>query len=152
MSKFTKADALAMCRNPEQRAAVAAQLGEKPKPAANPDKPKDKMNKTEAAYDAWLRLQPDVVSVDFHPITLVIGGATEGGRPSRYRPDFRVVRRNPHPWGLTYELHETKGPHRFREKGVNKLKAAARQYREYQFFLVERDEDGDWKITRISSQ
>jgi len=160
MSKFTRADALAMCRNDEQRAVVAAQLGEKPRPAATADVPKDRYrSKLERQYADWLSYQcripdyPGAQRIDqweYEPVTLIIGGASASGRLCRYTPDFRVVVRD-HTWGLVYQLHEVKGrQHKGRERGLVKLKAAARQYMEYEFYLVERDANRNWNRQRIN--
>jgi hypothetical protein len=77
----------------------------------------------------------------YEPITLSIGVGC------RYTPDFRVVQgRGQTHW---YEMHEVKGTvHRGRERGLVKLKAAARQYPEYRWFLAERVA-GQWQVEEI---
>ena len=97
-------------------------------------------SKMEADYADWLALQPSVLAWDYEAASFTVGAGC------RYAPDFRVVMRGevrPH-----FQMHEVKGPHRHREKGVVKLKAAARQYPEYEWVLVTRDADG-WHWERI---
>jgi|GEM_PF-5602320 len=98
-------------------------------------------SKLEADYAAFLAVQPDVLAWDYEAVSVVIGAAC------RYTPDFRVIVRGevrPH-----FQMHEVKGPHRHREKGIVKLKAAAKQYPEYEWFLVTRDAEWGWQVERI---
>lgn len=60
-----------------------------------------------------------------------------------YTPDFDVRTRD----GVQ-SFYEVKAPHRFKEKGILKLKFAAQTYPEAEFYLAEKKK-GSWKVSRI---
>lgn len=73
----------------------------------------------------------------------------------KYTPDFDVSREidsGDGPMGCEVTFYETKGPHRFREKGILKLKWAAKEYPHFDFVLVTYDKDGGWKEELIAKE
>lgn len=105
------------------------------------------MNATEQAWADKLEADPLVRRYRFEEVTLTVGGGEHGKRPKRFTPDFvvTIILREQADY---VEVHEVKGRHRHRRRGVETLKAAAKQYPEFLWFLVERDGDG-WKKTPI---
>ena len=62
------------------------------------------------------------------------------GYRCNYNPDFIAETES----GETH-IWEVKAPHRFKEKGIIKLKSAAQQYPQYQFFLATK-KNKEWVI------
>lgn len=102
--------------------------------------PEERLNKLERRWLAVLRANyPNPIGIQ--NITLRLSDRT------RYRPDLNVF------WNGKLRLWETKGPHRFREKGILKLKWAAKEYPFFDFYLVTWDKDSQkWTETRIAKE
>ena len=64
-----------------------------------------------------------------------------------YIPDFVVFDFNQYE-ECAIRAYETKGPHRFREKGILKAKMAAETFKQITFYLVTR-KDGQWKEEQL---
>lgn len=98
-------------------------------------------NKTERAY-AELFLEPlkltgEVQEYKFHSICLVLGV------DFRYYPDYLVQPRNGRP-----QVHEVKGGF-IREDAIKTFKAAVEQFKDFfVFFLCQKTNSGEWRITR----
>lgn len=111
----------------------------RPKMEIKPPKKKPLLNKTETLFKAELERRGHKVIL-CQAITLRLGDRMT------YRPDFVTVetigRHNSwdDPLSDAFQITawETKGPHRFRQAGINKLKAAAAMYPWICFKLVER--------------
>lgn len=98
-----------------------------------------------AEYLEGLRMAGEIVRWEYEPISMVCGeGIT-------YKPDFMVVALHKHSGVYIngVEFHEAKGPHRFAEKGIIKLRAAAKLYPEFKFVLAKYNR-GQWSIKEIS--
>jgi hypothetical protein len=116
-------------------------LGQTPKTMPTIYKKKGIMNELERNFHLSY-LQPreqagELTLIRYEGITLPIA------HRCTYTPDYIAET----PEGQTV-LFETKSPHRFKEKGILKLKVAAAQYPEYQFYLAEKKK-GQWKVKLI---
>lgn len=99
---------------------------------------KKRLNKLETRYrDILLRRGENPLE---QAITLALDPPFKS-----YRPDLAYVSAV---YGLVFI--ETKGPHRFREKGIAKAALAAKTYPMFRFELVEYDKDNGWKTTLLS--
>lgn len=92
--------------------------------------PEERLNKLERRWLAVLRTR--YASPGIQNITFRLSDDL------RYTPDLNSGQS---PW----VFFETKGPHRFREKGILKLKWAAKEYPSFDFVLVTWDKDTGWK-------
>lgn len=100
--------------------------------------PEQKLNKLETRWLAVLRTR--YPNPGIQNITLRLG------RDLRYTPDLNSNQ-------LPLIFFETKGLHRFREKGILKLRWAAREYPFFDFVLVEWDNSlSRWIETPISKE
>lgn len=93
-----------------------------------------KLNKTEAAFEAYLRGFYNADKIGVQDITLHLGNGV------RYTPDFHIA-------GHTY--YEVKGY--MRDDAAVKLKVAAAKFDFFEFFLVFRDKaaPSGWRIERV---
>ena len=134
---------------------VPCRFDRSPAPAPTPairkaikDRFRTKSEARYAQYLEGLRLAGEIVRWEYEPITLKIGV------DCRYTPDFLVVTReqwseDAGPMITELQFREVKGPHAHREKGIVKLRAAAKQYPEFSFMLVTID-CGHWTSTEIT--
>jgi hypothetical protein len=83
------------------------------------------------------RVAGEIKKHEYESIKLKIGAGVW------YLPDYYIV----NSLGLV-EIHEVKSHHRFKEKGILKLKVAALAHPHYHFFLALYDR-GRWDIQRI---
>ena len=121
-------------------AVVNGQLKFKPK--------KPLLNKLESDWKAVLEAREEGATILCQAITFRLGDGLS------YRPDFVVIHRFSKEGGFwTYRIdaYETKGQHRFREKGKIKLFAAARIIPWINWVLVTRD-GGKWKERTIANE
>jgi len=108
------------------------------------DKPKSSIPKSiyrsqaEADYAArlWaMEKRGEIISWFYEPVKFNIG--------TWYIPDFMVIRlrqfidRGEITTAYFFEFHEVKRPHRFRERGIVKFKAAQKTYPWFKWVLVE---------------
>lgn len=99
------------------------------------------LNKTETLWKAELERRG-------HKIILVQALTFRLGDGLTYRPDLVTVSTS---FGVTFTCYETKAPHRFAEKGIVKVKAAAKQYPFIRFVLVMRN-GGEWTERVIGNE
>jgi hypothetical protein len=137
----------AQVRAKNKRAAPAPAPAISVKQVAKKKKPL--LNKTEALFKAELERRGETVLAQ--AITFKLADALS------YRPDFVTVEpivsefqglplpRNT----VTLTAYETKGPHRFKREGINKLKMAATAYPWIKWILVERDKN-QWTEKEIT--
>ena len=92
------------------------------------------MNQLETDWLQVLKIRMPNVNWRYEDIKLKLRGG------STYLPDFVGLVNG------VVMIYECKGQHRFREKGIYKLRLAAEQYPEFLFTLVQRQTDG-WKET-----
>lgn len=103
--------------------------------------PEEKLNQLERRWLAVLRTRHDEIGIQNITLRLTNG--------VRYTPDLNVwISSNCPHRRLTF--YETKGPHRFREKGILKLMLASKCYPYFDFVLVEYDKDTGWRETIIA--
>lgn len=105
-------------------------------------KPEDNLNLTERRYLAKLRERHADQAIGIQCITLRLS------KDLRYTPDICLYNDSMR----FLRFIEVKGPHRFREKGILKVKMAARLYPQFDFWLCEWDLGGNkaWKETLLS--
>ena len=98
-------------------------------------------NKTEWRFAAWLADHYSVVTIAYECLKIQIG--TINGKPSWYMPDFVRV-------SVTGEIniYEVKGGHRFREKGIERLRNAASRWPGWTWWLAEPNGQG-WTLKRV---
>jgi hypothetical protein len=124
-------------------AGVPAAVGDAPAKVKEP-------NKTERRYEVdFLRLQKhrgEVKDYGYERLTLVLfealPGTGTGSRRTRFTPDWHCIL----PDGRT-RLVEVKGAYAY-EGALDKLKAAAALYPDYEFYLA-RWAHGEWTVTRV---
>jgi len=98
-------------------------------------------NKTEWRFAKWLADRypaPNVIA--YEPMKFSLGAIN--GKQSWYMPDFVVQT------GDTVQIFEVKGGHRFREKGIERLRNAASRWPAFGWWLVEPNGQG-WKLKRV---
>ena len=98
-------------------------------------------NKTEWRFAAWLADHYSVATIAYECLKIQIG--TINGKPSWYMPDFVRV-------SVTGEIniYEVKGGHRFREKGIERLRNAASRWPGWTWWLAEPNGQG-WTLKRV---
>jgi hypothetical protein len=98
-------------------------------------------NKTEWRFAAWLADHYSVATIAYECLKIQIG--TINGKPSWYMPDFVRV-------SVTGEIniYEVKGGHRFREKGIERLRNAASRWPGWTWWLAEPNGHG-WSLKRV---
>ena len=98
-------------------------------------------NKTEWRFAAWLADHYSVATIAYECLKIQIG--TINGKPSWYMPDFVRV-------SVTGEIniYEVKGGHRFREKGIERLRNAASRWPGWTWWLAEPNGQG-WSLKRV---
>lgn len=97
-------------------------------------------NKTEWRFAQWLATWCD----DWHYEKLKFALGMIDGKESWYTPDF-VRAAECGDW-VAYEV---KGRHRFREKGIERLRNAASRWPGVEWWLVEPRTDGGWSLKRV---
>ena len=99
-------------------------------------------NKTEWRFAAWLAQHyPAPGGVTYESAKFCIGAI--GGRQSWYMPDFIVTTSE------TVKVFEVKGQHRFREKGIERLRNAAARFPRWEWWLAEPNASGGWSLKRV---
>jgi hypothetical protein len=101
----------------------------------------EKLNKTERRWLQVLRTGQPKAKIGIQNITLRLSTGV------RYTPDFSATFVDED--GMVVVFYETKGPHRFREKGILKCKMAAVLYPWFDFVLVQW-RGGQWDETKMS--
>ena len=127
---------LAEIRTLEKASGLSASLNVK---QLSPKK-KPLLNKTETMFFAELQRRGHQIILPQALTFKLADGLT-------YRPDFVTVEFHPDPVSnlmgtcppIYLTCYETKGPHRFKREGINKLKMAASKYPFVKWILIERD-------------
>lgn len=103
------------------------------------------MNKTEAAFDLYLRASFPAAQVRAQELTLLLANGV------RYTPDFTVATdaTNGHETTVSqWSAYEVKGRHAW-DDSIVKLKVAAARWPLISFFLVSRAKPTGWRIERV---
>lgn len=98
-------------------------------------------NKTEWRFAQYLADSRPGCLITYEALRLPL--ASIDGKPSHYTSDFQQWR------GKEVEaIYEVKGGHKWRRQGIDRLRAAAAAYPEWEWYLAEWI-DGQWKIQRV---
>lgn len=99
-------------------------------------------NKTEWRYAQKLLSEPWWRHVGYETMKLRVGSTD--GKTHWYLPDFPLLH-----WDGHMQFHEVKGGHRWRDRGLAVLRAAAIANPWAQFWLVEPNASGGWSMKRV---
>lgn len=120
-----------------------------PEPAVEAPAPKGRgqwapyRNKTEWRFAQWLAEWGAGPGRRITYEALRLPLASIDGKPSYYMPDFQAWRQIE-----LVSIYEVKGGHRWRRQGIDRLRAAAAAYPEWEWYLVEWVK-GEWSIKRV---
>lgn len=100
-------------------------------------------NKTEWRFAQWLADWGGGPGRRITYEALRLPLASIDGRPSYYMPDFQAWRGT-----ALVSIYEVKGGHRWRRQGIDRLRAAAAAYPEWEWWLAEPNGHG-WSLKRV---